>query len=819
MPALAIAASDLTSFDQTSFKENSIIVVYKEGTSALERRNARDLVLGKISDINADEVDDKYLQILNGRMANIEIGKSLSTKQALAKLKDHPAVLYAEPDYIVKTAVTPDDTRYDELWGMHNTGQTGGTADADIDAPEAWEISTGDRDIIVGVIDSGVDHSHPDLAANMWTNPGEIPNDGIDNDNNGYIDDMHGINAINDSGDPMDDNGHGTHVAGTIGATGNNSLGVVGVNHEVSIIGCKFLSAGGSGSTSDAIQCIDYFVGLANAGVNVKLTNNSWGGGGFSQALSDAIQASEDAGMLFVAASGNGGYDNDASPSYPSSYEHDSIIAVANTNHNDGMSGTSQWGLTSVDLGAPGSAILSTIPGGGYDSYSGTSMASPHVAGAAALVMSVNASLTPQEVKDILLNSGDDNAALAGKTVSGKRLNANQALIDADPTPGFKMSVSPSTQEIIAGDTATYNFNMSSIAEWTGTIALTLTDTLGGAVLSQTSVSETDAFTLSVPTEAETAWGSYSFTVTATSGGLVKEKVVSLDVKPQGLNDFTYENTDSVAIPDNDANGVSSVINIADNLTIFDTSTFIDITHTWIGDLVVTLTSPQGTTATLVNRSGGSADDIQASFPSSAFNGETTMGDWTLNVSDNVGADTGNLNNWSITFTALGDVAPAAPSAGFAFEVDLLQVNFTDQTTDVNGDVVSWAWDFGDGNTSTTQNPVHTYASAGTYSVSLTATDAEGLSSTSTQNVTVDTSNITAAIKRAYKSRLGNLRVDITWEGTNAENVDIYRNGTLLETVANTGIYRDRERRTTGSSFTYQVCVGTTCSDEVTASF
>jgi len=819
LPSLALANSDLTAVEQQEYKENSIIVVYKEGTTALQRRNARDLVLGKISDIDADEIDDKYQQILNGRMANFEVDKKITTKQALAKLKSHPAVLYAEPDYVVKAIATPDDSRYDELWGLHNTGQTGGTADADIDAPEAWEISTGDRDVVVGVIDSGVDHSHPDLVANMWTNPGEIPNDGIDNDNNGYVDDMHGINAITDTGDPMDDNGHGTHVAGTIGATGNNTEGVVGVNHEVSIIGCKFLSAGGSGSTADAIKCIDYFVGLKNAGVNVRLTNNSWGGGGFSQALSDAIQASEDAGMLFIAAAGNDAVDNDTNPSYPSNYEHDSIIAVASTTHTDAMSGFSQWGLTTVDLGAPGSSILSTIPGGGYDSFSGTSMASPHVAGAAALVLSVNSSLTALEVKEVLMNSGDDNAALTGKTVSGKRLNVNQALIDADPTPGFKMSVSPATQQIVAGDTATYNFNMASIAEWTGSISLSLTDSLGTAVLSSTTVSETDSFTLTVPTTAETAWGGYSFTVTATSGDLVKERTVTLGVDPQGLNDFTYENTDPVAIPDNDGNGVNSVISVGDDLTIFDTNTFIDISHTWIGDLVVTLTSPQGTQATLVNRSGGSADDIQASFPSAAFNGESAMGDWTLNVSDNVGADTGTLNNWSITFTALGDVAPAAPSAGFTFDTDLLQVTFTDTTTDVNGDLASWAWDFGDGNTSTAQSPTHTYAAAGTYTVSLTATDAEGLSSTVTQDVTVDTANLTAAIKRAYKSRLGSLRVDITWEGTNAENVDIYRNGVLIDTVANVGIYRDRERRATGSSFTYQVCVGSTCSNEVTASF
>ena len=818
LPTLATASVEFSAVKHDVYKSDSIIVVYKEGASELQRRSARALVRAKISDINSDEIDDKYRSILNGHMANYKLDR-LSTKEALEKLKNHPAIKYAEPDYIVKASVIPDDTRFDEMWGLNNTGQTGGTEDVDIDAPEAWEISTGDSDIVVGVIDSGVDHTHPDLATNMWVNPGEIAGDGIDNDNNGYIDDIHGINAINDSGDPMDDDSHGTHVAGTIGAAGNNALGVVGVNHDVSIIGCKFLSANGTGSTSDAIKCIDYMVALKNSGINLKLTNNSWGGGGFSQALSDAIDASENAGMLFVAAAGNSSRDNDITPSYPASYEQESVLAVANTTHTDALSGTSQWGLTSVDMGAPGSAILSTVPGGGYASFSGTSMASPHVAGAAALIWSVKPELTAVEVKQILMDSGDQTEAMTGITVSGKRLNAHQALIDADPEPSFKMSVSTTAQEITAGDNATYTFTMSSIADWTGTISLSLEDSLGSASLSESSVSETGSFTLEVPTTEDTPWGSYDFTVTATSGELVKETTVSLMVNPIGLNDFTYNNSDPVAIPDNNPTGISSVITIADDITIFDTNSFVDITHTWRGDLIVTLTSPAGTTATLSNRSGGGDDNIQESFQTSVFNGESTQGDWTLTVSDNAGADTGTLNNWSVTFTGLGDVAPAAPEAGFTFETDLLTVSFTDESIDNNGDIVSWNWDFGDSTTSTEQNPVYTYAAAGTYDVALTVTDAEGQSSTVVQSITVEETAIDLSIRRAYLSRLGRLRVDITWQGTNAENVDIYRNGQLIDTVPNTGIYRDRERRANGNSFTYQVCAASSCSNEVTTNF
>jgi subtilisin family serine protease/subtilisin-like proprotein convertase family protein len=818
LPVLASASIHIEANQTSAYKADSVIVVYKKGVTTLQKRAVRSLVLGKISDINNDEIDDKYRHLLEGRLVNIKLSNRLSPKDALKKLRTNPSVLYAEPDYIVSAAVMPDDTRFAELWGMHNTGQTGGTSDADIDAPEAWDISVGTRDIVVGVIDTGVDYNHPDLVANMWTNPGEIAGDGIDNDGNGYIDDIHGINAITDSGDPMDDNGHGSHVSGTIGATGNNALGVVGVNHQTSIVGCKFLDASGSGSTSDALKCMDYMIAIKANGSDVRVLNNSWGGGGASDAMIEAIDATEAADILFVAAAGNGASDNDASPSYPASYEHDSVFAVASTTHTDEMSSFSQWGLTSVDIGAPGSDILSTT-GGGYASFSGTSMATPHVAGAAALVLSVNPDLTAVEVKNLLMESGDDNIALTGKTVSGKRLNAATALENADPSPGFRMSVSPASVTLVAGEVASYSFDTTSVADFNNTINLAVTGGLT-ASLSASSISPGEGFTLTVPTTADTPWGPYSFTVIATSGDIVKEKIVNLYVNPQGLTDFTYTNDSPVDIPDNDNNGVTSVINISDNLTIFDSSTYVNITHTWIGDLQVSLTSPAGTTAVLHNRSGGSADNIDKSFPSNAFNGESTLGDWVLSISDNAGADTGNLNNWAVTFTALGDVSPAAPVAAFEYSAENLNVTFTDTSTDVNGDIVSWAWDFGDGTSASVQNPTHTYAATGVYDVTLMVTDAEGNTNSKTLSVAVSAVNIELEVKRAYKSRLGNLRVDIRWNGSSSEMVDVYRNGEKVATIANTGIYRDRERRATGNSFIYQICDETTaCSNEVTVNF
>ena len=261
------------------YAPDSVLVRFKSGASSLRLRSmALASVNGSMEDKNGDGTYDRFSHVdPSGTLAKIDL-RGMAVERAIEILRKDPSIQYVEPNYIVRTSATPNDPRFNELYGLHNTGQSGGTADADIDAPEAWDLATGSSDIVVAVIDTGIDYNHPDLAANIWTNPGEIAGNGVDDDGNGVIDDVHGFNAITNGGNPLDDNDHGTHCAGTIGGVGNNSVGVAGVNWEVSLMAIKFLSAGGSGSTADAIEGIDYAVGMKNAGVNLRVLSNSWGG-------------------------------------------------------------------------------------------------------------------------------------------------------------------------------------------------------------------------------------------------------------------------------------------------------------------------------------------------------------------------------------------------------------------------------------------------------------------------------------------------------------------------------------------------------------
>ena len=418
---------------------------------------------------------------LGGGLYQVLLPSGLGVADAVGFYQSLAGVAFAQPDYQVSVAsspILPNDPSFGSQWGLNNTGQSGGTAGADIGAPAAWGVTTGTGRTVVAVIDTGMDYDHPDLYRNVWINQAEIPSDiraslidvdgdgrigfadlndarnqgagkiadvngdgridaadvlaprsqggwadGSDNDNNGYTDDLVGWNFSGSTNNPLDDNGHGTHVSGIIGATGNNGVGVAGVDWNVQIMPLKFLDSTGSGYTSDAVKALNFAVAHG-----ATVSNNSYGGGGYDPAMASAIANAQAHGHIFVAAAGNSGLNNDSSTAYPADYPYDNVVAVAATDRNDNLASFSDYGANSVDLGAPGVSILSTYKGGGYATLSGTSMATPFVTGAMALVRDLHPDWTYKQVIDQVLNTVDPVASLSGKTITGGRLDLARAV-------------------------------------------------------------------------------------------------------------------------------------------------------------------------------------------------------------------------------------------------------------------------------------------------------------------------------------------------------------------------------------------------------
>ncbi|HEU4869932.1 MAG TPA: S8 family peptidase [Pyrinomonadaceae bacterium] len=408
-----------------SFGSPEVLVKFKSGVS--------DEAIGALTARMHDRIEDR-IENADGVEAIDDLDNA-DPASIVAEYSKLPEVEYAEPNYEIKLEeesagplepVLPHDPQFENQWALSNSGQKGGKKGADISATLAWATTTGSDKLVVAVLDTGVDYTHEDLAANMWTRPDSLPP--YHDAELGTIDDVNGFNAIDNASDPMDDNGHGTHCAGIIGAEGENDLGIAGVNWKVQIMPLKFMGAGGSGTTKDAIEAINYVINRKKAGVNVRIISASWGSTQRSRALETVIRKAYENDILFVAAAGNSSVDNDRTPHFPSSYDVPNVISVAALDRHDQLASFSNFGAKSVAIAAPGVDILSTWLGNEYEEKSGTSMATPVVSGVAALMLAENPRMSVDELRKKLLASTDPIVALKGKTVTGGRINAAKAL-------------------------------------------------------------------------------------------------------------------------------------------------------------------------------------------------------------------------------------------------------------------------------------------------------------------------------------------------------------------------------------------------------
>jgi len=400
--------------------------------------------------------------------ARVKLPTGKRKDAAIAEFLASNGVEAAQPNFYYRLHLAPNDPSFGSLWGMEK-----------ISAPMAWEIETGSEAVVIANIDTGTKLDHEDLAANLWTNQGEVPNNGLDDDNNGFVDDYYGYDFFFNDPDPSDQHNHGTHTAGTLGAVGNNGLGVVGVNWNVKIMSIKIYNASGFGTTSAMLMnAYNYVRMMKLRGVNIRVTNNSYGGCdeacGYDQATKDAIDALGDAGVLQVFSAGNEGGNSDVQPMYPAAYDSPSIISVANSTSSDTRNTSSNFGPTSVDLAAPGTSILSTLmSASNYGSFTGTSMAAPHVAGAAALLAAHRPELSAASLKATLLNTVDQMPAWNGIVRSGGRLNVARALQEPTvcsfqmPTENVFMPTKGGQFSLAVSAPTNCDFRATTSANWT----------------------------------------------------------------------------------------------------------------------------------------------------------------------------------------------------------------------------------------------------------------------------------------------------------------------------------------------------------------
>jgi subtilisin family serine protease len=586
-----LMAANVLQIESNSFQSDEFLVQFTADSVS----NASRPLLGQTfagGTVQRKLTDDGWFSVI------VQPGTNLQSAMNAYRLRND--VQLVTPDFKLTLETIANDTNIGSQWGLSNTGASGGVVGADIGAAQAWQSGTSST-VIVGVLDTGVDYNHPDLAANIWQNGNEIAGNGIDDDRNGYVDDRRGWDFANNDANPMDDNGHGTHVAGTIGAVGNNGIGVSGVAWSVRLMPLKFMDAQGSGSLSDAIEGINYARSMG-----AKIINASWGGGGFSNALQQAITQFQNAGGIFVAAAGNESSNNVTTPAFPANYS--GVISVGASTRTDTLASFSNFG-TNVDVVAPGASIFSTLPNNQYGSLSGTSMAAPHVAGALALLWGQNATASATTIANALLNNTDN--VLRGTTSQFGRINVGKASAALLGTPAAPTPPTP---------------------------------------------------TPTPPVPPAPVQRTYS------------------SIGSQFLSDATSRSSTTTRIP----------ITVSDDIRIGDINVVLDISHTWIGDLSIRLTSPTGVTTTLVQRRGGSGDNLRVTIDDdagasvssiaaatnitgtfrgeqslTAFRGLSARGVWTLQITDQARGDTGVLNRVQLQITPTSTAASTTIGSEF----------------------------------------------------------------------------------------------------------------------------------------------------------
>jgi subtilisin family serine protease/subtilisin-like proprotein convertase family protein len=590
----------------------------------------------------------------------IELNPGVTVADALAIFRSDPRVLSDQPDFKIRVETTPNDPYFTSnmLWGLQK-----------INAPAAWDHTTGSSNVIVAIIDTGIDYNHQDLQGNLWTNPGNVAGDGIGND-------YHGANFTSlttTTGNVLDDNGHGSHVAGIIGAVGNNGTGVVGVNWHVQLMALKFLDANGSGYTSGAVRAIDYAIAH---GANI--INASWGGGGFDQALSDAIGRARQAGVIFVAAAGNSGSNNDTTPFYPAGYNSDNVVTVAASDQNDQPASFSNYGPHSVDLYAPGVGIWSTTPNNTYASYSGTSMATPYVTGALALLKAEHPDWNYHELI-ARLQATVDKLPQFSNVLWGGRLDIGAALAEPPPIRNTHPAIigtiaSKPSKGQFYNVRVIFNEAVDPTSFALGDVALTGPN--GAiAISSVTPVAGSNNTQFDIRFATQTTPGAYHLTVgphvhDATGNEMATPFAANFTVKSV-ISTITL-NSGSLNLPILDFHTTTSTLNVSQNLDISKLTVNVNINHTWDGDLYIRLRGPDGTTIVLYNRRGGSGHNIRATFDETAatqigagkapyngsfhpeqalaaFNGKSAQGAWQLIVQDKAAGDEGTLLSWSLS--------------------------------------------------------------------------------------------------------------------------------------------------------------------------